>query len=46
MVNTWESNPQDPADDHEWVRWFDDPRKYRGKIWSEKAQEWIKEPSQ
>lgn len=29
-MNTWERNPQDPADEHDWVRWFDDPNKYRG----------------
>lgn len=28
-MNTWERNPQDPTDDHDWTLWFADPRPYR-----------------
>lgn len=28
-LNTWERNPQNPADEHDWIRYFDDHRKYR-----------------
>jgi len=40
-MNTWDRNPQDPSDEHDWVRWFDDLRKYRDTVWHYKLQSWV-----
>lgn len=29
IENTWNKNPQDPADEHDWVAWFKDPKLFR-----------------
>jgi hypothetical protein len=28
-MNTWQRNPQDPADEHDWTRWFADHTLFR-----------------
>lgn len=34
IVNTWQRNPQDSSDEHDWSGWFADPRDYRDTVWN------------
>ena len=38
-MNTWERNPQNPADEHDWVVWFADYRLFKDVAF-EVHQEW------
>lgn len=43
MLPSWIRVPQDPADEHDWVVWFDDPVEYRGKRWNYGLESWVYE---
>lgn len=40
MANTWIRNPQNVEDEHPWVTWFADPRRFRNVTFDPIAEVW------
>lgn len=45
VAPSWVRNPQDPADEHDWVNWFLPGTEFRGKVWNYGMRRWEMDPN-